>query len=66
MGLFHADYCIRTTKLRGFFPDNTRLQQCYARYRTPRGEFKTGSFYRRLGLWLTKKECLRRADGGVR
>jgi hypothetical protein len=47
---FHADYRFRTTKLRSFFPGNTWLQQGYARYRTPYGEFKAGSFYRRVGL----------------
>lgn len=47
---FHADYRFRTTKLRSFFPGNTWLQQGYVRYRTPYGEFKAGSFYRRVGL----------------
>jgi len=47
---FHADYRFRTTKLRSFFPGNTWLQQGYVRYRTPWGEFKAGSFYRRVGL----------------
>jgi hypothetical protein len=47
---FHADYRFRTTKLRSFFPGNTWLQQGYARYRTPWGEFRAGSFYRRVGL----------------
>lgn len=47
---FYADYRFRTTKLRSFFPGNTWLQQGYVRYRTPYGEFKAGSFYRRVGL----------------
>lgn len=47
---FFADYRFRTTKLRSFFPGNTWLQQGYVRYRTPYGEFKAGSFYRRVGL----------------
>ncbi len=47
---FHADYRFRTTKLRSFFPGNTWLQQGYVRYRTDYGEFKAGSFYRRVGL----------------
>jgi hypothetical protein len=47
---FHADYRLRTTKLRSFFPGNTWLQQGYVRYRTHYGEFKAGSFYRRVGL----------------
>lgn len=47
---FYADYRFRTTKLRTFFPGNTWLQQGYVRYRTPYGEFKAGSFYRRVGL----------------
>ncbi|HUZ46625.1 MAG TPA: hypothetical protein VMW54_08310 [Terriglobia bacterium] len=47
---FHADYRFRTTKLRSFFPGNTWLQQGYVRYRTPWGEFKAGSFYKRVGL----------------
>ena len=47
---FHADYRFRTTKLRSFFPGNTWLQQGYVRYRVPYGEFKAGSFYRRVGL----------------
>jgi len=47
---FHADYRFRTTRLRSFFPGNTWLQQGYVRYRTPYGEFKAGSFYRRVGL----------------
>ncbi len=47
---FFADYRFRTTKLRSFFPGNTWLQQGYVRYRTPWGEFKAGSFYRRVGL----------------
>ena len=47
---FHADYRFRTTKLRSFFPGNTWLQEGYARYRTPWGEFRAGSFYRRVGL----------------
>ncbi|HET9176849.1 MAG TPA: hypothetical protein VFQ24_00650 [Terriglobia bacterium] len=47
---FHADYRLRTTKLRSFYPGNTWLQQGYVRYRTAYGEFKAGSFYRRVGL----------------
>ncbi|HEV2246507.1 MAG TPA: hypothetical protein VGW37_07620 [Terriglobia bacterium] len=47
---FYADYRFRTTKLRSFFPGNTWLQQGYVRYRTPYGELKAGSFYRRVGL----------------
>lgn len=47
---FHADYRLRTTKLRSYYPGNTWLQQGYVRYRTPWGEFKAGSFYRRVGL----------------
>ena len=47
---FHADYRFRTTKLRSFFPGNTWLQQGYVRYRMPYGEFRVGSFYRRVGL----------------
>lgn len=47
---FHSDYRLRTTKLRSFFPGNTWLQQGYVRYRTPVGEFRAGSFYRRVGL----------------
>ncbi|MEJ2008806.1 MAG: hypothetical protein P8Z30_11735 [Acidobacteriota bacterium] len=47
---FHADYRLRTTKLRSFYPGNTWLQQGYVRYRTPWGEVKAGSFYRRVGL----------------
>ncbi|TAM82550.1 MAG: hypothetical protein EPN47_07760 [Acidobacteria bacterium] len=47
---FHADYRFRTTKLRSFFPGNTWLQQGYVRYRTSYGEFKAGSFYRRVGI----------------
>lgn len=48
---FHADYRLRTTKLRSFFPDNTWLQQGYVSYQTPWGEIKAGSFYRRVGLF---------------
>lgn len=47
---FYADYRLRTTKLRSFYPGNTWLQQGYVRYRTAYGEFKAGSFYRRVGL----------------
>jgi len=47
---FHADYRLRTTKLRSYYPGNTWLQQGYVRYRTPWGEVKAGSFYRRVGL----------------
>jgi hypothetical protein len=47
---FHSDYRLRTTKLRSFFPGNTWLQQGYVRYRTPFGELRAGSFYRRVGL----------------
>ena len=46
----HVDYRFRTTKLRSFFPGNTWLQQGYVRYRTPWGEARAGSFYRRVGL----------------
>jgi uncharacterized coiled-coil protein SlyX len=47
---FFADYRFRTTRLRSFFPGNTWLQQGYVRYRTDYGEFRAGSFYRRVGL----------------
>ena len=47
---FFADYRFRTTKLRSFFPGNTWLQRGYMRYRTHYGEFRAGSFYRRVGL----------------
>ena len=47
---FHADYRFRTTKLRSFYPGVTWLQQGYVRYRTPWGEVRAGSFYRRVGL----------------
>jgi hypothetical protein len=47
---FHSDYRLRTTKLRSFYPGNTWLQQGYVHYRTPLGEFRAGSFYRRVGL----------------
>lgn len=47
---FHSDYRLRTTRLRSFYPGNTWLQQGYVRYRTPYGEFRAGSFYRRVGL----------------
>lgn len=47
---FHSDYRLRTTKLRSFFPGNTWLQEGYVRYDTPYGEFRAGSFYRRVGL----------------
>lgn len=47
---FHADYRFRTTKLRSYYPGTTWLQQGYVRYRTRWGEFKVGSFYRRVGL----------------
>ena len=47
---FHSDYRLRTTKLRSFFPGNTWLQEGYVRYETPYGEFRAGSFYRRVGL----------------
>ena len=47
---FHADYRLRTTKLRSFFPGNTWLQQGYVRYDTPWGEIRAGSFYRRVGI----------------
>ncbi len=46
----HVDYRFRTTKLRSFFPGNTWLQQGYVRYTTPWGEFRAGSFYRRVGI----------------
>ncbi|MGH9355432.1 MAG: hypothetical protein ACRD10_04820 [Terriglobia bacterium] len=47
---FHSDYRLRTTKLRSFYPGNTWLQQGYVRYDTRYGEFRAGSFYRRVGL----------------
>ncbi|MGH9375376.1 MAG: hypothetical protein ACRD1J_04335 [Terriglobia bacterium] len=47
---FHSDYRLRTTKLRSFFPGNTWLQEGYIRYETSYGEFRAGSFYRRVGL----------------
>jgi hypothetical protein len=47
---FHSDYRLRTTPLRSFFPGVTWLQQGYVRYDTPYGEFRAGSFYRRVGL----------------
>lgn len=47
---FVADYRVRTTKLRSFFPGNTWLQQGYVSYRTDAGTVKVGSFYRRVGL----------------
>jgi len=47
---FHSDYRLRTTKLRSFYPGNTWLQEGYVRYDTPYGEFRAGSFYRRVGL----------------
>lgn len=47
---FHSDYRLRTTKLRSFYPGSTWLQQGYVRYRTPYGEFRAGSFYRRVGI----------------
>jgi|SRR5579884_13508 hypothetical protein len=48
---FHADYRFRTTKLRSFFPGNTRLQEGYVSYQTRFGQVKAGSFYRRVGLF---------------
>lgn len=46
----HVDYRFRTTKLRSFYPGNTWLQQGYVRYQTRWGQFRAGSFYRRVGL----------------
>ncbi len=47
---FHSDYRLRTTRLRSYYPGVTWLQQGYVRYDTPYGEFRAGSFYRRVGL----------------
>lgn len=47
---FAADYRVRTTKLRSYFPGNTWLQQGYVSYTTDVGAVKVGSFYRRVGL----------------
>ncbi len=47
---FHADYRLRTTKLRSYYPGNTWLQEGYVSYATRLGQIRVGDFYRRVGL----------------